>query len=391
MAVYTENEKDIRKSSGVPFWDYATTINNFDESFLMVPIVENKRVVAVLQVPRKGSKVYFYYSRISEQINFFQGLIFTKHKKAVFSDNAYTNKSIICTTQTYAFWYPADESNPDPESGEGSWEPRTVVVCRELLEDCVSIVNEFGVCDGGGGGGNDNPGYDYPGEVEEPTQLPHPKDPCAKIKEKQNNVKYADKFNALNKSEIFNMNRERGFYEKQPPLGVNVESGFVQIDGPPNTKALDLPDDTTGISGLFHSHNNADGSIKIFSPTDVRTFINTFLKNAGTYGGGYSNAYSTVVTSAGSYTIKYTRTTHLGGVDYYTAQSWNKWYRDEMFKIRNEDGDFPQDKVEAVFTKFLQEVVNKPGLEIFKVTANTAAKMTYNPITKVADKVDCPQ
>lgn len=66
MTVYLENEKDIRKSNGVPFWDYATTVNTFDESFLMVPVVENKRVVSVLQVPRKGSKVHFYYSRIGE-------------------------------------------------------------------------------------------------------------------------------------------------------------------------------------------------------------------------------------------------------------------------------------------------------------------------------------
>ncbi|WP_144429024.1 hypothetical protein [Chryseobacterium sp. StRB126] len=235
----------------------------------------------------------------------------------------------------------------------------------------------FGDC--GGSGGNNNP-----------SNPETPQNPCEKIKEKQNSSKYAERFNALNKADIFNMDRERGFYEKQPPLGVNTEAGFVQVDGPPGSTGLDLPDDTTGISGLFHSHNNVDGSIKIFSPTDVKTFINTFLKNAGTYGGGYANAYSTVVTSEGSYTIKYTGTAHPGGVDYYTAKSWGEWYEREMGAIQDSNGDISQDKVETVFTRFLQEVVNKPGLEVYKVTANTASKMTYNPTTKKADKVDCP-
>ncbi|MDR2238121.1 MAG: hypothetical protein LBE92_18510 [Chryseobacterium sp.] len=228
----------------------------------------------------------------------------------------------------------------------------------------------------GGGGGEGMDGQDL--------------NPCLKIAQKQNNPKYSAKFNALNKPEIFNMDKERGYYEKQPPLGVNATAGFVQVDGPPGTTGLDLPDDTTGISGLFHSHNNVDGSVKIFSPTDVRTFINTFLKNAREYGGGYGNAFSTVVTSAGSYTLKYTGTTHPGGVNYDTGQIWEEWYEKEIQNIMDKDGNLPQDKVENVFSRFLKEVVNKPGLEVFKVTANTAIKLTYNSITKETDKDNCP-
>lgn len=265
MAVYTENEKDIRKSSGVPFWDYATTINNFDESFLMVPIVENKRVVAVLQVPRKGSKVYFYYSRISEQINFFQGLIFTKHKKAVFSDNAYTNKSIICTTQTYAFWYPADESNPDPESGEGSWEPRTVVVCRELLEDCVSIVNEFGECDGGGGDDNENPGYDYPGEVEEPTQLPHPKNPCKKTKALLEDPAVKAKMDTLEKKSK-TIGEKAFLYMKDNTTSAMIDGGDHEVNITPYS----------GYKGIYHNHT--PGGTKMFSVDDIVTMYKTAVK-----------------------------------------------------------------------------------------------------------------
>ncbi|AZA63320.1 hypothetical protein [Chryseobacterium carnipullorum] len=243
-------------------------------------------------------------------------------------------------------------------------------------ENCVNPEGPGGT---GGGEGN-SPSPDGP-------QL----SPCEKIKEKQANVKYSQKFADLNKKDIFDMNKERGYYEKQPPKGVIAQSGFVQIDGAPGTQGLDLPDDKTGISGLFHSHNNADGSIKIFSPTDVRTFINTFLKNAREYAGSYEDAYSTVVTSEGSYTIKYTGTTHPGGVDYDTSLIWDKWYEDEMAKIIDKDGEFPQNKVEEVFTRFITEVVNKPGLQVFRVTANSATKMTYNPTTRGMDTDDCPQ
>ncbi|MDR3023920.1 hypothetical protein, partial [Chryseobacterium sp.] len=215
-------------------------------------------------------------------------------------------------------------------------------------------------------------------------------DPCKKIKEKQSNLKYAAKFDSLNKKKIFDMDKERGYYELQPPKGIGAESGFVQVDGPSGSTGLDLPDNTDRISGLFHSHNNVNGSVKIFSPTDVKTFINTFLKNAREYAGSYSDAYSTVITSEGSYTLKYTKSTHPGGINYDTSKIWKEWYEGKMDKIIDEDGNLPQNKVEEVFTQFLNEVVNIDGLEIYKVTANSAIRITYNPNTKQVNSVPCP-
>lgn len=282
MTVYLENEKDIRKSNGMPFWSYATTINTFDESFLMVPVVENKRVVSVLQVPRKGSKIHFYYSKINEQINFFQGLIFAKHKKAIFSENADTNKAIICTTQIMAVWLPNDESDPDPESGNGVWSPRSIIVCKEYLESCVSIINEFGECDGGGDGDDDDdPGYDYPGEEEEPTQLPNPKDPCAKTKTLLEDPVVTEKVGTLKEQSKIKKGQP-GYGEKAFEIN-NDGTSSGMIDG---EEHLVRVGSTVGKQGVYHNHT-PDG-IKMPSPPDIIKMLHYALSQPN---GNISNGF----------------------------------------------------------------------------------------------------
>ena len=83
MKVYFENESEIKKVTGEPLWDYAMTMNRFDESFLMVPVVENGKVVSILNVPRHGKKVYFIYTSLPEDLVFFQDLISTRAKKVL--------------------------------------------------------------------------------------------------------------------------------------------------------------------------------------------------------------------------------------------------------------------------------------------------------------------
>ncbi|WP_076446731.1 hypothetical protein [Chryseobacterium sp. RU37D] len=90
MKIYLENESKIKKISGNPVWDYATTVNNFDESFLMVPVVEGKTVVSVIKVPRHGNKVYFYYTASAEDLAFFQGLVFAAKKRALHFETSTT-------------------------------------------------------------------------------------------------------------------------------------------------------------------------------------------------------------------------------------------------------------------------------------------------------------
>ncbi|KXH84579.1 hypothetical protein [Chryseobacterium kwangjuense] len=356
-------------------------MKNDTERWILYPVVKEKEVIGIEVGILKNNESQLEFWRMDPQDDYYKEIIGSfcvAYSEKILEQQTMSKGGNCgrpgeepCDTGEVVITIPkpnGPKANPHlylPGANPGSGDPGVI----------GGNCGAYGNCGGGGYGENQNDSNS---------------DSCQKVKEKQNNQKYKDKFEALNKAEIFNMDKETGFYELQPPLGVNTPPGFVQVDGPPGSTGMDLPDNTDRISGLFHSHNNAEGSVKIFSPTDVRTFINTFLKNARTYGGGYGNAYSTLVTSAGSYTLRFTGTTHPGGVDYNTGKAWGKWYKDEIEKIRNEDGDFPQDKVEDVFGKFLHEVVKKPGLEVFKVTATTAEKMTYDPITKKSNSKPCP-
>jgi len=254
-------------------------------------------------VYREGDKVYFKRKDERESIEFFNILVFRDRKqlKGRILENGSQgnnqNKGLICYTVEVTWTWTNDDGSPGgtynyhkTKCGQGPYLP-----CTSLDESGSCSGGSGGTGSGGSGGGGTGSGYPY-----YPSQS---QNACSRIKVDQARAKYKEKYEALNKPEIFAMDKERGFYELQPPKNVTSQSGYVQIDGPPGTTGLDLPDNTDRISGLFHSHNNREGSIKIFSPTDVRTFINIFLKNAREYAGGYSAAYSTVVTSEGSYTL----------------------------------------------------------------------------------------
>jgi hypothetical protein len=213
--------------------------------------------------------------------------------------------------------------------------------------------------------------------------------PCNKIKAKQNDSKYLDKFNHLNQQDIFTLNRERGFFERQSPPANNLGSSFIQLDGQENTTDLGLPSSLDGIIGLLHSHNNKDGVIKIFSPTDVRTFINHFLSQAKSYTGSYGNAYSTVVTSEGSYTLQYTSATHPGGVNFDTFSNWETWYVQKYEQLIRND-NLTQDNVEKTFTQFIKEVVKIDGLQVYKITNDSSKKLEYDGANKPVKTTNCP-
>ena len=217
--------------------------------------------------------------------------------------------------------------------------------------------------------------------------------PCEKINAKQSDTRYTEKFDALNQSSIFAMNRERGFFERQPPASNNLPSTYLQIDGQVGTSGLSLPTDITGIVGLLHSHNDevSDGSspIKIFSPTDVRTFINHFMPQANSRFGSYTKAYSTVVTSLGSYTLQFTGNMHPGGINYSTWQSWSTWYKEKYEQLIKDD-NLTQANVEKVFTQFLKEKVNIAGIEVYRVTNDSAVKLEYDGKNNPVKATTCP-
>ena len=189
MKVYAKNEAEIKKENGIPYWNYATTVDSFDESFVAIPIIDDGKVTAVLKVPRHGKKIYFYYTHEESDLMFFQGLVFAKNKKAGMMDGstAQTN-GMACTRQWISVWLPDSESNPD---GAGHWSSTSIIKCESTKDECIGIALPNGDCDLSGG---TDGGYPYPGGGGEGNeQEEEEKTPCEKAAE--NNLKAKELLN----------------------------------------------------------------------------------------------------------------------------------------------------------------------------------------------------
>lgn len=266
MKIYLEHETEIKKVSGIPYWDYATTLESYDESFLMVPIVEDNKVTSVLQVPRHGTKVYFYYTNYKNHLDFFQNLIFSEYKKVLPTEksSAATGKGMKCTRTFYSVWMPNNEGNYNTGGGDGHWNTYSIVKCRQMIDECMGAVNEYGECQGGGGS-NSGGGYGYPGgggNNPEPPKV----DPCqkAKIPMTQANATLKNsasqqKMDAVLKSKIQNANEfgvalgtaANGQIEITPP-----KEGTSSSVSPP----IDQLSNPNSVFATAHSHAGAFGA-----------------------------------------------------------------------------------------------------------------------------------
>ena len=152
MKIYSEHHDNIKKFSGTPDWDYAMSMGKYDESFMVVPIIENGKVVNTLACARFDKKVYFRYENSETNKTFFQNIIYGKYTRyKTEADNTKTNtqKGIVCITKTISMWYPDNESNPN---AGGYWETNYYTNCYNFLD-----YSGPGWEDNGGGG------YDYGG------------------------------------------------------------------------------------------------------------------------------------------------------------------------------------------------------------------------------------
>jgi hypothetical protein len=150
MKVYIENESEIKKLNGTPLWDYAMTMGSFDESFLIVPVVDRKKVIACFLVPRNGDHIRFINDNDPEHIKFFQNYITSEYKKPakLESYSSPIEKGLAeCKVSAVSMWYPSDEYG----SNTGHWETNYIITCPPEQTDG----------DGGNNGGE--PTYPYPG------------------------------------------------------------------------------------------------------------------------------------------------------------------------------------------------------------------------------------
>lgn len=216
---------------------------------------------------------------------------------------------------------------------------------------------------------------------------------CFKIKKKFRNPRFVEKYDKINKPEIFDLDHETGAFERYPPKENNLPSGFVDVENYPGTTNMDLPVDKSGIVGLMHSHNNEDSTgnhpVKIFSPTDIRTFINHLMPQANSYTGSYTNAYSVVTTSNGNYMLQYNNNSWPGSVSRDTKAIWQTWYENQYNRLTIDELMNPS-IVEKIFTQFIKEIVNIDGLEIYKITSSSASKLEYNGKNNPVISTPCP-
>jgi len=287
MQVYFENETEIKKTSGTPYWDYATTVNTFDESFLMVPIVEGKNVVSVLKVPRHGSKIYFYDTNSPEDLAFFQGLIFSKYKKVLHFEDSPEASKTVCTRQWISIWMPDNPYETDPNSGNGHWDSRSVIVCKQLMDNCLGIVMPNGECSTEGGGGDY---YPYPGGGGNSQPQQQPKTPCEKTKDIISNPKM-----------------QAGLTELKDQSTQGGEKGIkFKADGTPSATIIGSDHfvnlgDKTGYEGGYHNHTPT--GIPMLSPPDIDQLLGFAKAQPTSNPANVNNAYLGMIAPNGMHYV----------------------------------------------------------------------------------------
>lgn len=211
--------------------------------------------------------------------------------------------------------------------------------------------------------------------------------PNEKIQEWFSNTAFRAKFDKLTvtspPNNVFDLNHEMGAYMRYPTAGTNIPPAFVDIDLPPCATDGNLPNFEEGMGGLMHSHTNSTCSggtpIKVPSPTDIQTFVNTLLRESMQFTGSYHNAYSLVATSGGNYMLMYNKTTPPGSINFSERKLLQTDYEKNFTLLYSNKEDVTQSDIEKIFTKFMKEQVNRLGIEIYRVTPSSIVKIEYDP------------
>ncbi len=377
MKVYNENEAQIKKVNGIPLWDYAMTMGYTDESFLVVPIANGKKIVACIEVPRYGDQITFVYDNNKEHLKFFQGYTTAKKRKPVQQtreQSSMTGRLKLCSVTAVEMWYPDNENEPN---GSGHWEVTGYITkCDEMQ--------------GGDESSNPNPEgptYPYPGGGGG-TQS-QPQTPCEKTKSIVNNVKSKPAIDSL----------------KKKSTGGGEDGYKIKADGTPSdiihggAHSVKLGD-KTGYQGGYHNHTPS--GIPMFSPPDIEQLLQ-FALAQGNYGTP-SNAFMGMIAPNGMHYVMTFNgnyndalvTFSQANVDAFT--SWYRRHEAELTDLElngttyiNADGKINTDGVE----KLLFDTLKKMGLE-GKVSLqriegeNIVKKITLNSDGQKTTATPCP-
>lgn len=308
--IYDENANPIRMYSeyGEVYWDYASSLNTFDERYLIAPIVKGNQVVAYMEARRKGGSVYFEFTKGDNKVNtFFNPLIFKdKHLKSVSpSDrvasleegmevNGYPQRVLECKVITVTLIIGQVEGGP--YDGEDITKTETRTVCKFVdgpqlpVDHCIGDYDQYGNCQvsGGGYGGG---GYSYPNEEEEGIERD-----CDRIKRIGQNFKTKSLFKSLDsrKNDFVpgtSLYSEKGYILTEGTNGDIMET-FIEGEAGKSEMRFNI---SQPIDGFMHSHYL--GLLSVFSVSDLGSlawmYKNGKIKNTETFVFGLVTASGT--------------------------------------------------------------------------------------------------
>ncbi|GAB0156890.1 hypothetical protein CHRYSEOSP005_21570 [Chryseobacterium sp. Alg-005] len=400
IKIYNEHESEIKRISGVPQWDYAMSMGKYDETFLVVPIVENNKVVSTLSCARFDKKVYFKYDNTPENIVFFDKMLFgkyTRHKIESNKNNILSaQKGSICVTNSYSVWFPDNEND---YWGSGHWESYSYQNCYSFQDYSNPDFNEGGSSGGFDYGGGGSGGTTDPNNPQNQT-------PCEKTKSVLNRPNVQQGISGVKdqaKKTLSDINAgEIGFKEKKDgtivPADVNAAHKVVF-------------NNVTDGYGAYHNHT-ATGT-HMFSPPDIADTLFGFAA-AQSIQDGVGNAYFGMIAAEWCncspdnvqyihYVINYTGTgTELGSY-VYTPTQMNKFVTDYQKLVSNltnkskngstyikTSGDLNEKGLEKLFLETLK-IMNLSGkVNLQRVEPNGTVYNVAEDINGMPVGTPCP-
>ena len=266
-------------------------MGTYDEKFLEVPVVKNGKINFILLVYREDDRIFFKRKDEESSKEFFKVLVFTDRIKnklsgRILGAGGNTSKTFCYTVETTVEW-----TNDDGSPGPTFSHSETYCFPTGPSLPCQALDTESN-CGGGygnggsGGSGGGSTGYPYPQNNQTP---------CEKTKNLLNNPQVKDSLNSLKLyAQNASKKTERGFQQLKSGTLVagNVNGNNQMYFG-------------IGSSSLGTVHTHQPGTIGIFAPQDIVTFLHIVREqNANDLG----NAYSGTVSSGGTYFINFTGT-----------------------------------------------------------------------------------
>lgn len=206
-------------------------------------------------------------------------------------------------------------------------------------------------------------------------------DPCAKIKQENGNPVYYKKINSL-KNET-SKKKETGYFQ-------NKDGSYTQLTDTNNGHSLDLPINRNTTAGFMHTHLDdfltgeidkktgrpkENRPIKMFSPKDILSYLK-IIKNTKFNGIPLSSTYGTMVSSSGTYTLRFT------GNPNDVPNSFN-------FDNKEYEEYIKENGKEVGFLKYLKDKVNLTGLRLFKVKNNSVKEKTLSSDENSTNSIEC--